>query len=92
MKILVNDNSEILAYATVGGIDGGQEYNGDIPDDFEDNFKPNYYLLQDNEIAVNPDYQEPEVTIPDAPTGPSAEMLAINALGLQFAKHLAGGE
>lgn len=92
MELLVNSNDEILAYATVGGIDGGQEYNGDIPDDFEDNFKQNYYLLQDNEIAVNPDYQEPEVTIPDAPTGPSAEMLAINALGLQFAKHLAGGE
>lgn len=92
MELLVNSNDEILAYTTVGGIDRGQEYNGDIPDDFEDNFKPSYYILKNDEISINPNYEEPEVTIPDAPTGPSAEMLAINALGLQFAKHLAGGE
>lgn len=92
MILVINENSEIVGYAMFGSIDGGREFNGPVPENFEDNFKPNYYLLQDNEIAVNPDYQEPEVTIPDAPTGPSAEMLAINALGLQFAKHLAGGE
>lgn len=37
--------------------------------------------------------EEPIVDIPTPePSGPSPEMLAINELGIQLAKHLAGGD
>lgn len=91
MFILVNNNNEITAYSDCGGIEGSIEFRGSVPDDFKSDFKPKFYLLQNNEIVVNPNYQEPTVDIPET-SGPSPEMLAINALGIQLAKHLAGGD
>lgn len=84
MKILINDNTEIVAYAAFGDLAGSFEFTGSIPDDFKSDFKPSYYLYQDSKIVVNPNYEEP--TIPEQPSGPSPEMLAINALGVQVAK------
>lgn len=94
MLIKVNDKNEIAEYADVGGLDGAQEFKGDRPVDFAESFKPSYYLLQNEEIIVNPNYQEPSISIPvpEQPSSPSPEMLAINALGIQLAKHLAGGD
>ena len=94
MKIKMNEKNEITEYSTIGGLTGSFEISDDLkPLDFEDNFKSGYYLFQDNQIIVNPNYQEPTISIPTPePSGPSPEMLAINALGIQLAKHLAGGD
>lgn len=94
MEIKFNENNEILEYAMVGDLSDGLEIDDSIiPDDFEENFKPSFYLFKDNEIIVNPNYEEPTINAPTPePPGPSPEMLAINALGIQLAKHLAGGD
>lgn len=65
MQILVNDKNEITSYVVLGEIEGSVEFNGSLPDGFEANFKPSYYLLQDNEIVVNPNYQEPVIADPE---------------------------
>ena len=57
MQILINTNDEIINYAIVGGFEDGIEIDN-IPDNFIVNFKPRYYLFEDNEIIVNKDYKE----------------------------------
>lgn len=91
MKLQINKAYEIVAYATDGDVDNSIDCQSALPDDFEANFKPKFYLLQNGQIIVNPNYEEPAVDIPEL-SGPSPEMLAINALGIQLAKHLAGGD
>ena len=85
MQLEINSNNEIIAYLIYGGIDGIKlvEYGGAIPDNFEENFKPSFYLLKNNEIVINPNYVELIPSRPDA--GPTAEQLMINQLGLQVA-------
>ncbi|EOA09451.1 DUF2977 domain-containing protein [Pediococcus acidilactici] len=60
MKLLLNEKNEISNYILLGDIDGTVEYDGEIPDDFEDSFKPTFYMLKDGEIVENPDYVEPK--------------------------------
>lgn len=88
MLLKTNDKDEILEMVTMGGLENGFEFEGSIPDDFEANFKPSYYLYQNNEIIVNPNYQEPTVSVPETPepSGPSKEWQAINMLALQVAQ------
>lgn len=57
MQILLNGEREITNYAIVGGFEDGIEIDN-IPDNFIVNFKPRYYLFEDNEIIVNKDYKE----------------------------------
>ncbi|WP_423710362.1 DUF2977 domain-containing protein [Latilactobacillus curvatus] len=94
MLIKINKNNEIEEYATIGGLPNSIEIDDSLkPVDFNHLFKKGYYLYQDDEIVVNQNYEEPTVDIPtpEQPSGPSPEMLAINELGIQLAKHLAGG-
>lgn len=83
MQLLVDENLEIIAFAQTGILSGAIEYKGNVPDDFEENFKPSFYLLQNNAIVLNPNYTEPAQ--PTTPTGPTTEQLMINQLGLQVA-------
>lgn len=64
MELKINSKNEVEALAEIGGFDDGVEFNGSLPDEFEDNFKPSYYLFQDEQIVVNPDYKEPIITDP----------------------------
>ena len=57
MQILLNGEREITNYAIIGGFEDGIEIDS-IPDNFIVNFKPRYYLFEDNEIIVNKDYKE----------------------------------
>lgn len=88
MKIKVNQINEIVGYVDVGDIPDSIEYSGAVPDDFEANFKPSFYMLQGDEIIVNPNYEEPTVSIPEdpEPSEPSKEWQAINMLALQVAQ------
>ena len=76
MLIKINDKNEIIEYADVGGMDGAQEFKGIRPDDFVESFKPSHYLLQNNEIAVNPNYEEPIVKIPEPEPAKAQQQLA----------------
>lgn len=87
MELIVNDNNEIVGfnYLSRDGIQIDQE---EAPDKMLTDFLSKKWIWSDDKIIDNPNYQEPNITDP----GPSPEMLAINELGIQFAKHLAGGE
>lgn len=67
MQLKVNKSNEIVGYAYAGQIDSGKEYKGQLPDGFVIDFKPSFYLLKNDEIIVNQNYQEPTVVDP----GPS---------------------
>lgn len=55
----MNDNNEITGYAIVGGLEGDFEVSDDIiPQEFILNYKPRYYLYQNEQIIVNPNYEE----------------------------------
>lgn len=84
MQLLLNDRGEITAYSSCGGFTNGTDYNCTIPDDFESQFKPSFYLFQNNEITLNPNYEEPVFEMPKT-SGPTTEQQMINQLGLQFA-------
>lgn len=69
MRILLNDNNEIIGYATVGGLEGDFEVHDSIvPQDFTQTFKPKYYLYQDEKIIINPNYQTETYEQPTTPT------------------------
>lgn len=57
MQILLNDKSEITAYATVGSFNGGIDCT--IPDSVL-NDNPFSYKYIDGEFVKNPDYKPPE--------------------------------
>jgi hypothetical protein len=84
MKLLLNEKNEILSYILLGDIDGTIEYDGEIPDDFEDSFKPSFYMLQDDEIIENSNYVEPASTPPVS--SPTSMQEAVNKLGEVTAK------
>lgn len=68
MQLIVNDNNEITAYATVGDI-GGIEYSGEIPENFYSDFKPAFFLFENEKIYENQNYVKP---VPNLPTGPTS--------------------
>lgn len=68
MKLKVNSDGLIIAFVTVGDLDDGQVFDGDLPDGFEGSFKPEFYKLVDGKITVNPDYVEPALVLPTGQT------------------------
>lgn len=68
MKLVLNEKNEILSYISLGDVDGAVDYQGEIPEDFYEKFKPEFYMLVDGAIGENPDYVEPSSSLP---TGPS---------------------
>ena len=67
MQILLNDKNEITNYAIVGGFEDGIEIDN-IPDSFIINFKPRYYLYNEEKIEVNKEYKEETETFPPIET------------------------
>lgn len=89
MIIQANESNEIIGYSIVGCIEDAIKIDDKIvPDSFFESFKSGYYLYQNNEIVINPNYKEPTVEIPEAPEQPepSKEWQAINMLALQVAQ------
>lgn len=86
MEIRTNDKNEIMEYAVFGGLSNGIEIDDSLkPVDFDHLFKPSFYLYQDNQIVVNPNYEEPTISIPEPQ--PSAEQQAITDLAINSAEH-----
>ncbi|MBF7125533.1 DUF2977 domain-containing protein [Pediococcus pentosaceus] len=69
MKLLLDDKNIIIGMASIGSIEGAVDYNGLIPDGFEEQFKSNFYMLKNNLITENPDYVAPEPPV----IGPSKQ-------------------
>ncbi|WP_069825304.1 DUF2977 domain-containing protein [Pediococcus pentosaceus] len=65
MKLELNEKNEIISYLKYGGVDGINfiEFDGVIPDDFENNFEPSFYMLKDELIIENPNYVAPELPV-----------------------------
>ena len=57
MQILLNDLNEIIAYATVGGIEGSI-YTEEIPENFDNTFRPSKFKYIEGKIILNADYVE----------------------------------
>ncbi|MCI2961007.1 DUF2977 domain-containing protein [Pediococcus pentosaceus] len=80
MKLVVDENGMITAYCMVGDIPGSVEYDNIVPDDFEINFKPSFYMLQNEVIVENSDYVEPTDTPPDdGPTSVQQVVMQMSA-------------
>lgn len=60
MKLVLNEKNEILSYISLGDVDGAVDYQGEIPEDFYEKFKPKFYMLVDGAIVENPDYVAPK--------------------------------
>ena len=74
MQILLNQYNEIVAYAVVGGIEReGYETvtieDNQVPNSFRELFKSNFYIFENGEIKLNPNYHEEteKVEPPQAP-------------------------
>ena len=73
---LVLDKDQIVSFALIGDLDNSIEVDDSIvPDDFMENFKPNYYLYDNNIISINTNYKEPEIVVPDVKPSESQKML-----------------
>jgi Protein of unknown function (DUF2977). len=79
MRLLLDDKQVIIGFVKIGALDGTIEYNGPIPDDFYEKFKPSFYMLKNGAIIDNPNYVEPE----SPAIGPSAIEQQVAALGYQ---------
>lgn len=60
MELLLNEKNEIIAYAISGGFTNGTTFEGEIPDNFYQDFKAYFFKLQNDGIVENPDYVEPK--------------------------------
>lgn len=93
MQLLINDQQAITGYVTTGSVSQGIEYTGTLPDGFEENFKPSFYLFQNGTVVANPNYVTPVEPTPDS--GPTAEQEALTAMAQQMAdqqQHIASLE
>lgn len=72
IKFELNEKNEIISYVKQGGIDGIDLTDFDdskLPDDFFENYRPGYYMLQNDEVVENPNYVAPEPLV----IGPSKQ-------------------
>lgn len=68
MKVRINKNNEVIAFATIGDMPDSVEVK--VPDGFTDNFAPGKYLLSGSDITINPVWVAPQA--PKLTTTPSA--------------------
>ena len=62
MQIKINADSEIIAYAVIGEVENGITVDCDVvPENFEADFKPLYFVYKDKKIGINENYKEPSV-------------------------------
>ncbi len=76
--IVVNENNEIVQYASMGELPDSIEYDGAIPEDFREKFKPSFYMIQDGVIVENPDYVA--TTDSSEPEGPTVMQTVVTNL------------
>lgn len=70
MKIEVDSDGKIIAYSIIGSIEGGIEVA--MPDEFEKNFKPGYFLYEDGVIRPESNYTDSSSIVINTPTAQQA--------------------
>ena len=58
LKIILDPSGHVSSFASTGDIEGGQTYDGDIPEGFLDDPYPSRYLLQNGLLVVDPTFTE----------------------------------
>ncbi|TBX37638.1 DUF2977 domain-containing protein [Lactiplantibacillus paraplantarum] len=95
MKIKVDSKGKIIGYVLIGDnpdYDTAVDINT-LPEDFFDNFSPEYYLFVNGNVVTNPNYVTPVEPTPDS--GPTAEQESLTAMAQQMAdqqQHIASLE
>ncbi|TWW13589.1 hypothetical protein LABALGNA3A7_05120 [Dellaglioa algida] len=84
MKIVLNDKQEIISYVIFGDIENSIEYDYVIPDGFEAQFKPSFFMVENGAIRLNPNYEAPITDNPE--TVPTQTDKTIAQLMLQQAQ------
>lgn len=80
MRLQVNEKSEIIGYAKKGGLSDSIEFTGAIPDNFEEEFKPYFFIIKNNTIIENSNYVKPTDTPPDdGPTSVQQVVMQMSA-------------
>lgn len=82
MKIKIDSNGKIIGYVLIGDnpdYDTAVDINT-LPEDFFDNFSPEYYLFVNGNVVINPNYVQPEI-----PSEPKTAGEMISVLTQQFA-------
>lgn len=65
IKFELNEKNEIVSYVKQGSIVGIDLVEFDaskLPDDFSENYRSGYYMLQNDKVVKNPNYVAPEPT------------------------------
>lgn len=62
--ILEGEQNTIIGFSMVGNLDNSKEFDGVVPDGFFNNFAPNKFILQNENIVLNEQYQTPVLEIP----------------------------
>lgn len=57
MKLVIDNENRIVGYASVGDMANAIDFEGEVPPDFELNFLPGKYLLKNNEIKVDDQFE-----------------------------------
>ncbi|EUJ38210.1 DUF2977 domain-containing protein [Brochothrix thermosphacta] len=90
MQVLLDDKKAILAYAVVGEIDGAVQIDDtQIPINFEDDFKPLYFVLKNDEVIKNEDFEKNDEVIGDDEVPTIERISQLENLVLQL---LSGGD
>lgn len=64
MQLIIDENNIIEAYVRFGEIEGGIDFDEkSLPENFYQQFKPSFYMLQDNKIVDNSDYVAPKTPV-----------------------------
>lgn len=82
MKIKIDSNGKIIGYVLIGD---NPDYDtavdiDTLPEDFFDNFLPEYYLFVNGNVVTNPNYVQPAI-----PSEPKTAGEMISDLTQQFA-------
>lgn len=83
MKVELDSNSNIVGYVLIGD---NPDYDtavdiDTLPEDFFDNFLPEYYLFVNGNVVTNPNYVQPAAI----PSEPKTDKKIISDLMEQFA-------
>ncbi len=57
MKLVIDTENRIVSYASVGDMANAIDFEGEVPPDFEFNFLPGKYLLKNNEIKIDDQFE-----------------------------------
>lgn len=68
LNLIIDEDNAIQAYSRCGTFINATKWKGKLPDGFEDDFKPSFFLLQNGDIVENPNYVQPKLDF-----GPSSE-------------------